>query len=69
MPSLTENDLQNLSKKNSETNFVLRKLFIWLFGGCRHNWSKWRENFAGSSFQCRECSICGKRQEKMIYRW
>ena len=46
---------------------VFKKLWCSLFGSCYHDWSKWRDNFQGSSYQRRECLKCGKRQERTIW--
>ncbi len=37
-----------------------------MFGRCKHVWSKWMDNFPGSSFQNRRCEYCGMRQDRYI---
>jgi hypothetical protein len=45
---------------------MLRKLFAHLFGSCLHEWGPWREKFEGSSYQRRQCSKCGKAQQRWV---
>jgi hypothetical protein len=42
------------------------RIFHWIFGGCQHDWSKWRQKYEYSIFYVRTCSKCGDIQEKMM---
>ena len=44
----------------------IKKLFCILFGLCIHDWGKWRKKYEYSSYQIRECSKCGKKQERYV---
>lgn len=56
-------DFQKLAEEAAKEAYDLRAM------KCRpwsHEWTMWKPNFNGSSFQRRRCVRCGKTRERII---